>query len=1421
MASRIALRAVSILALGAGLLAFAPAASATHYPPGSLCYDCHSVSKSKMVAGTNLIKQSQKTATLGMGTGTVPCLFCHEKNASSAPYSDTRVMRGALDHFDASSLSKHPVPLSSNVNPNNTVLDCVDCHVGITATVVTQGDGTTRVHGRDAATETLSPLATLIGAPTTEALLNQSTCQSAQCHDADGGGVGLGYTAPKRHGFAAGITVNDGSAPTLCTQCHGKHNSYVNASLVVLRDDGTALNYPQGDARYGVTTPVTPEKCGKCHNADDGGVASPYHAAGHGKPAIAAQVPCTGCHSAAVPHPFALTAPTNAMRFAFAQGPGQSQLTGKATYSVCLTCHGTYAGKTHSGLGVGCLDCHEPHGKGVGANLKMVRQQVPADYTEDAGGTVQGTNQGVTGTITFTSLTEHYRTVAGTGVCDNVDCHGGVTRNTAAIQPLASFLTSSKHSGGNIAAAPYDCSSCHLHEDGGGAWRAVESCEKCHGMPPVGNPTTAPGYGSHTEANTPHKRHAAAKTAGGYGYDCRACHQNKADSLTHNTGGWNDATSSWQNQANASYQSIFFDPALNLSVNNTPLPNGTDPKQRATSYDPATKTCSNLYCHSDGRSTAAVGSAQWMTGVSTPDWNAQNLACNACHGTTTAANTLTFGAPDYVGVNSHAKHGLYACAVCHDDTIRDTNPADGWTLVAVDKHVDGRKDVKADGVVATFGTGGATTCSAISCHNGGNANWGATLGCADCHLRTSAQGGDLDDWNLANGTASAVNSDEWTNTGHGRTSAYPSGNPAGNFAGPAGDPRGCAYCHSYLGTAQNPLVAHGVATNPFRLANKSGAGEDNGWNNVCLVCHQVGGAGYDPDGLAVGYASRNGTKNVDENHYGAKHTDATKGGTFCWDCHDPHGDTQHYMVQGGAGVTAVSDGVYGLPVTRRPVTGLDVAAGTPPYSSADLVNASFTGLCQTCHTTANYYNQTTNTALNLHNGADGSRCTTCHMHSKKFTSSCDLCHGYPPTTVGDGFGGPGDTDENYPGGAGAHLAHFKGVGKPATDPNRYDFGCLNGTCHPGDQHNQGAGPVLRANVQVAFAPSWNPQGVFTPNATAAQAACTQLYCHSNGLVENGENVGDEGLGEAGLSGLGEYAENSGKATFYGTTPAKPAVWGGSLDCKGCHGKGAPNYKRMSDGVLDPERPVSLPDYLNSGTQTMKDGDVVYNTTGANTHFIHVYKMPNNSAGSCRCHGNAANQAPAGHLDRRVVIPARNCNQNCHVPGLPNTYVWGAKYGSDTGATSCVFWCHGNYWPYDSPGGRVIAASGSPFAQDKLPKYLQSGHGLPATSAYASGNTGAGLKCSACHQGDDRYTTNGPLVSSYHYERDPIATGYSGPGSLATNPYWLKTAFQNDPNGLCTSCHNGTTAKSASNHSAAGMLAGGYDPQHDAAGVWPT
>ncbi|MBI5016598.1 MAG: hypothetical protein HZB55_14045, partial [Deltaproteobacteria bacterium] len=62
------------------------AAQATHFPDGSLCYDCHAISKLKMVPGTHLIRASQRTTDLGITqvSPTMRCLFCHDTNAVSA-----------------------------------------------------------------------------------------------------------------------------------------------------------------------------------------------------------------------------------------------------------------------------------------------------------------------------------------------------------------------------------------------------------------------------------------------------------------------------------------------------------------------------------------------------------------------------------------------------------------------------------------------------------------------------------------------------------------------------------------------------------------------------------------------------------------------------------------------------------------------------------------------------------------------------------------------------------------------------------------------------------------------------------------------------------------------------------------------------------------------------------------------------------------------------------------------------------------------------------------------------------------------------------------------------------------------------------------------------------------------------------------
>ena len=210
----------------------------------------------------------------------------------------------------------------------------------------------------------------------------------------------------------------------------------------------------------------------------------------------------------------------------------------------------------------------------------------------------------------------------------------------------------------------------------------------------------------------------------------------------------------------------------------------------------------------------------------------------------------------------------------------------------------------------------------------------------------------------------------------------------------------------------------------------------------------------------------------------------------------------------GKGVTMTSAGsgssYYGIPTASRPVTGFDVTAGggTPlNFNSSDFVNTSFTGLCQTCHSTALYYNQSTNTALASHNGADAGRCTACHQHARDFSASCNVCHGYPPLTAAD----MGTRGANYPdalvdtayggyaGGGDAHNAPDH-LATTVTAANGWTP-CL--PCHPSATHIATTS-VLRANVNVSFPVAYNAKSgaaSFTPGAGPTVATCSNVSCH--------------------------------------------------------------------------------------------------------------------------------------------------------------------------------------------------------------------------------------------------------------------------------------------------------------------------------------
>ncbi len=187
---------------------------------------------------------------------------------------------------------------------------------------------------------------------------------------------------------------------------------------------------------------------------------------------------------------------------------------------------------------------------------------------------------------------------------------------------------------------------------------------------------------------------------------------------------------------------------------------------------------------------------------------------------------------------------------------------------------------------------------------------------------------------------------------------------------------------------------------------------------VCLVCHDDDSndrcnqchtgeqyqLGFDP---GTGYIKAT-TSKATSTHFGYQHYEAYKtggtwkGGKFCWDCHDPHGDTNIYMIQDE--VATETDGTFGVPVTRREVkftrkqTGLDYVSISPPFD----------GICNVCHSAERqHYRSDYGDGHNL-----GRVCTTCHEHrfsdSHASGKACNECHENKPVPRHMAFGLPKD-----------------------------------------------------------------------------------------------------------------------------------------------------------------------------------------------------------------------------------------------------------------------------------------------------------------------------------------------------------------------------------------------------------------------------
>ena len=608
--------------------------------PGTSCYDCHSVggASETTVPNTRLIKRDAKIIEIinnGWQTGNpLPCTYCHD----DTPKSVRENMAGVKDHFSGASLSKHPAnpysPGDGDADPDT--LDCINCHDNVTYV----GGGNSinpDIHDRDmqgvgyaASTGTLivddtfrSYLGT--GNPVSPWNGDGNTFCTQQCHDT--GHTGFAATKVAHSFTSSTVTLDDieesgvPAAPTGCIDstgtdgCHASHKADNNVGLLTIKnDDGSA---------------VERKDCGVCHDFDDG---NNWDQHGHGQFTQDRGIDCTSCHDAGDPHfgSDGKMPASNPKMLAFAVSYSNvSDLTGLPTEANCVTsnCHAGYTPHTgDNNIVVGCLDCHEIHGDGIGSNIAMIRENIPV-----LSGTVVS--------IVYDTVGAYYSSVApgnfSNMLCDNESCHGQP-------QGPGDYATAmSTHPGGSVATG---CADCHKHQPssdggGGGSW-ASSGCDTCHG----GNGDYWPMTVSTDVAARPdragaHPKHLAVLNGNA---SCGACHPN---------GGH---TGDQDNEPADVHQD-------GISTT-TYLENFQNQDDSNATFDSTTSTCALADCHGE---------------TTTPDWyTATPIACNDCHGS--GAMGIPATGLHSLHVNTASSAYVDDCNDCHGGNANTGGHGGHW-----------------------------------------------------------------------------------------------------------------------------------------------------------------------------------------------------------------------------------------------------------------------------------------------------------------------------------------------------------------------------------------------------------------------------------------------------------------------------------------------------------------------------------------------------------------------------------------------------------------------------------------------------------------------------------------------------------------------------------------------------------------------
>jgi predicted CxxxxCH...CXXCH cytochrome family protein len=1096
----------------------------------------------------------------------------------------------------ANGSASHPAHL-------NDAIGCTNCHnaTAATNTTIMPGTGT---HFNGVTDVVIAPANSKSGG----ASYNAPACTGTTCH---GNGA-----------------VSWGSGPVTCESCHSGTLAVINGNTA----PGKFLAMSSGHGKAGIGQP-----CLNCHDR------SQRHIGGAGRLQSAftgtLNQECNHCHNDAAQVP---DASFRNMSTHFAKSGGQGA----------------------------CADCHELHGT---TNRSMIRTSISGQ------------------TITYNDrATGWVNTTTNLGLCQV--CHTATGHYRAGVAETLHPATG--------------CFTCHTHNTPGGAFQPIGgSCDGCHGYPPPG---PAPGYTGADETTSPHLKHAGG--GANYGFACDECHKGNR-------------------HATYTYQDVFIDK------------NGIIAGPTA-AYNPTARTCSSLYCHSNGALSDPAMEYR------TPAWSGTMPAdCSGCHGGNRSSGAPMNAGAHQAHINNDGVLGVsFGCVECHAATVSNDR-----TISDKRRHVNRLKDYSGARAGGSASYNAATKlCTNIYCHSNGKQgtvavayvnppawNSGASLGCNGCHGTANAKGApDYPSGGAGSATANSHERHALTSTlsvslncnnCHFLTTVSDTAirsdqQPSRHINGNTGDvsfstemagalyaqaAKSCSvvYCHSNAAPFDKPNVYKSVTW--------------GGGAQSCTSCHDTGGN-------ATGLSGRH-----------AGHT----GGSYGFTCGRCHANTA-----GFANNTTISTPALHLNKVK------DVA-----FKDGGSYNGTTMGCSTYCHSDA--LGGPPTIAVKWSDPkwggstAEKSNCFYCHK-GQAGDNTQDNC-----TTVG----GSWDPDKglctpyvNMTSNGHAKLVGPQWIRKyPCTYCHNATVAAATG--EGGKIIDGDVNPANHVNgvKDVVMASQWAIPGRPAPSYDANTKVCDNVYCHSDGTTDPD------------------------------TVKLFPWTQHGT-ECNSCHGhpKGSCSSAGCHDGRTDSIGNVWVlpPVYLNGTSsgwplgQEWKAAIPMFPNQGpgtarANSHMRHIQTnftcdichaatiRASNGTTSCTgpsCHV-AGQPLPAGsmketahlvgdfHVNKtKDVTFKRNAdgtqgsydptnktcsNTHCHTSGVDPQ--WGGSVNSQVVCLSCHGTAAGDtdtFGTFDATGTK---------AQINLTQWVKSGHGRPTSAGPypVSGNPAAnfpGNPCWYCH-----------------------------------------------------------------------------------------